>query len=199
MDSYSRTFVSTLQPLLFQIFSNLPNTAFALPIRVLISLSQLLFDDITLPKKQKSSPSSIGTSSITILSVPCHFPIFMTFVLSGLMASPTFAASVWTLSVNCFIPSHLSMSNRGMSSAKSRSMSLSTSVHLNPKVFSPVTLDSPVNNYRKNQRRQHTTLSHSRHHPEPLAHFLASILCHLWRYFFVVICVVSLVLFDTLV
>src|SRR6218665_421153 len=140
MDSYSRTFVSTLQPLLFQIFSNLPNTAFALPIRVLISLSQLLFDDITLPKKQKSSPSSIGTSSITILSVPCHFPIFMTFVLSGLMARPTFAASVWTLSVNCFIPSHV-LSSKAMSSAKSRSVSLSPSVNFNPKVFSPVALD----------------------------------------------------------
>src|SRR6218665_3465340 len=50
MDSYSRTLVSTLQPLLFHIFSNLPNTAFALPIRVLISLSQLLSDDIALPK-----------------------------------------------------------------------------------------------------------------------------------------------------
>src|SRR6218665_933560 len=46
----------------------------------------------------------------------------MTFVLSGLMASPTFAASAWTISVKCFIPSHV-LSNRAMSSAKSRSVS----------------------------------------------------------------------------
>src|SRR6218665_2350687 len=50
MDSYSRTLVSTLQSVLFHIFSNFPNTAFALPIRVLISLSQLLSNDIALPK-----------------------------------------------------------------------------------------------------------------------------------------------------
>src|SRR6218665_661357 len=45
IDSYSQTLVSMLQPLLFHILSNLPNTAFALPIRVLISLSQLLSDE----------------------------------------------------------------------------------------------------------------------------------------------------------
>src|SRR6218665_303084 len=80
----------------------------------------------------------------------------------------TFAASVWTLSVKCFISSHVS-SNRAMSSAKSRYVSFFPSVHFNPKVFSPIALDMiQSTTIAKIKRQQHATLSYSGHHPEPL-------------------------------
>src|SRR6218665_2408205 len=99
MDSYSQTLVSILQPLLFHILSNLPNTAFALPIlRVLISLLSLKdWPTYAANFKLSSTPKNILAETLE-MSLIDLFPnisialrIFLIFFVSVAEAKRTFS------------------------------------------------------------------------------------------------------------
>src|SRR6218665_516689 len=76
---------------------------------------------------------------IFLSSASTHLPACMIVVFLGLLLTPNFAASFCVLSVSSFMPFQ-EFSNRAISSAKSRSLSLSSLTHLIPVSFTLITL-----------------------------------------------------------